>query len=127
MAVVDPGQIQQVLTNMIMNGIQVDAHRRPAWNWDLHPKAGRFERITSQLIIWVIASRTRATGIPAENLESIFEPFFTTKDVGQGTGLGLSIAYSIMQEQDGWIEVESEVEKGAISKYSCRRYKVEND
>jgi two-component system NtrC family sensor kinase len=111
MAVVDPGQIQQVLTNMIMNGIQS------------MPTGGRLELgLRLQQVVlnghkptdyWLIGIKDQGEGIPAENLESIFEPFFTTKDVGQGTGLGLSIAYTIMQEQDGWIEVESEVKQGS--------------
>ena len=111
MAMIDPGQIQQVLTNMMMNGIQSMS------------SGGKLELdLCRQQVVsngaeptdyWVIGIRDQGDGIPAENLESIFEPFFTTKDVGQGTGLGLSIAYTIMQEQDGWIEVESEVDKGS--------------
>jgi len=47
-------------------------------------------------------------GIPKEHFEKIFEPFFTTKPVGDGTGLGLSISYSIINNHDGTISVESE-------------------
>lgn len=111
LAMIDSGQIQQVLTNMIMNGIQA------------MPAGGQLalELSRQQVLLndseptdyWVINIKDQGLGIPAENLESIFEPFFTTKDVGQGTGLGLSIAYTIMQEQDGWIEVESEIDNGS--------------
>ena len=110
-AVVDAGQIQQVLTNMIMNGIQSMTR---GGTLTLGLKQHQVVLSGCQPAdYWVISIEDEGTGIPTENLESIFEPFFTTKDVGQGTGLGLSIAYSIMQEQDGWIEVESEIDRGS--------------
>ncbi|GAB5047236.1 ATP-binding protein [Thermodesulfovibrio sp. TK110] len=50
-------------------------------------------------------------GMDEETQKRIFEPFFTTKG-SQGTGLGLSIVYRIIKDHEGFIEVESEVDKG---------------
>jgi two-component system NtrC family sensor kinase len=53
------------------------------------------------------------TGIKSQHLPHIFDPFFTTKGLGKGTGLGLSISYAIINEHEGHITVDSEVDKGS--------------
>ena len=50
-------------------------------------------------------------GIQKENLPHLFEPFFSSKPEGKGTGLGLSIVYEVIDEHNGSIEIESEVDK----------------
>lgn len=46
-------------------------------------------------------------GIPTEVMERIYEPFVTTKDPGKGTGLGMALVYSIVEEHQGRITIES--------------------
>jgi two-component system, NtrC family, sensor kinase len=113
-AQVDVGQMQQALTNLVINAIQsmpgggkVDfavcrrmAH--PPDNSDCPPAA-----------CCGIEIRDHGTGIAEEHLPQLFEPFFTTKAAGEGTGLGLSIAYGIVQDHGGWIEVTSQVGQGS--------------
>jgi PAS domain S-box-containing protein len=52
------------------------------------------------------------TGIPAEIHGKVFEPFFTTKEPGQGTGLGLALVYSILENIDGRISLQSPLAEG---------------
>ncbi len=109
---VDDGQLQQVVTNIVMNAIQVMT--QPG---EVQVHVDRRERSSPAGLPtthWArIGIVDQGPGIAADVREQMFEPFFTTKDVGEGTGLGLSIAYGIVQEHGGWIDVHSESGRGA--------------
>ncbi len=60
----------------------------------------------------VIEIRDEGCGIPSEHLEEIFDPFFTTKENENGIGLGLSSSLGIIRNHGGFLNVQSEVNKG---------------
>jgi two-component system NtrC family sensor kinase len=96
-----PGQVNQVILNMLVNAAQAiesDGEIR------IRTKA------TDQHIVLEIEDN--GCGMPDDVQAKIFDPFFTTKPVNVGTGLGLSISYGIIEKQGGKIEVRSEVGKG---------------
>lgn len=101
----DPGQLQQVFLNLIVNAEQSmqSTHRK-----------GELKIITRKHGDHIrIIFRDNGCGISRENLNRIFEPFFTTKEPNEGTGLGLSLSHSIILEHHGEMWVESEPGQGA--------------
>jgi two-component system NtrC family sensor kinase len=97
----NPQQINQVITNLLVNAAQaIEGH-------------GTITVTTQQVerqVVLTIADT--GSGIPPEVMKRIFEPFFTTKPVGKGTGLGLTISYDMVRKNGGEISVESEPGKG---------------
>ncbi|MEO0136923.1 MAG: cache domain-containing protein [candidate division WOR-3 bacterium] len=100
----DPGQIQQVLINIIMNAVEAMEGKG-----DLSIRTGLSP---DEKMVYVAISDT-GPGIKPEHLKKIFEPFFTTKELTHGVGLGLSISKRIVEDHNGRIEVFSEPGKGA--------------
>jgi C4-dicarboxylate-specific signal transduction histidine kinase len=98
-------ELEQVLTNLILNAKDAIKHRKKSGNIDIS-----MSREDGKIIIRV---KDDGTGIPKEHINKIFDPFYTTKDVGKGTGLGLSICQSIIEEHKGSIAAESEEGKGS--------------
>lgn len=101
----DPGRLQQVLMNVLVNAIQAMPK-----GGSLAVRTGLREKFAE------IAIEDTGSGISSEARGKIFDPFFTTKP--DGTGLGLSIVYRIMEEHGGKVEIESltQEEIGAADK-----------
>ena len=98
-AIADAGQMGRVLSNLVTNAIQAMPH------------GGRLTLSTIGRGRFVEVRITdTGMGIPDEKLDKIFEPLFTTK--AKGIGLGLAIVKTLVDRQNGTIEVESQVGKG---------------
>ena len=103
-----PGQIEQILVNLVLNARQA------------MPKGGRLKievRDSADGDTAEIRVSDTGQGIAPEQLRQIFEPFFTTKQPDEygrgGTGLGLSVCRQIIEQHHGRIRVESVVGKGS--------------
>jgi signal transduction histidine kinase len=97
-----PGQIDQVLMNLITNAAQAIG------------EGGGTIQIAIRLLVEGVEINVvdDGPGMPPEVQARIFDPFFTTKDVGEGSGLGLSIVHGIVERHGGRIDVETAVGRG---------------
>jgi signal transduction histidine kinase/CheY-like chemotaxis protein len=115
--VVDPGQLDQVLINLVANAR------------DAMPQGGTITIATGAVTLdddfvkrhdqenaggyAQVTVSDSGDGMAENVIGRIFDPFFTTKEVGKGTGLGLSMVYGIVRQHNGIIEVDSEIGKGS--------------
>ena len=114
----DPGQMEQIIMNLSVNAKDAmpDGGRliieTQAVSLDKEQKFGLDELEVGEYIR--ISVRDSGIGMEKELLSHIFEPFFTTKERGKGTGLGLSTVYGIVQQNNGFIKVSSELGDGTV-------------
>jgi two-component system cell cycle sensor histidine kinase/response regulator CckA len=113
----DQSQIEQVIMNLAVNAR------------DAMPSGGKLHIQTANVEMdhaflrdhpgsntgsyVMLAISDSGTGMTAETIAHIFEPFFTTKGVGEGTGLGLATVYGVVKQSNGYIWVDSALQKGS--------------
>ena len=113
----DQGQIEQVLMNLFVNAAEampgggdlyletINIIHEEIRGKIYDPKPGAYVQLTV---------KDTGIGMDPKTLERIFDPFFTTKGLGRAAGLGLASAYGIIRGHGGYIDVESEKEKGTV-------------
>ncbi|MDB5109795.1 MAG: hypothetical protein JWR67_909 [Mucilaginibacter sp.] len=102
-----PGKINQILVNLINNGIQAIKAKK-----EHHNESIQIMTINNPNHL-IIEITDTGIGMTNEIKQRVFEPFFTTKEIGEGTGLGLSIVFGIVEMHHGAIDIQSTPGKGA--------------
>jgi two-component system, cell cycle sensor histidine kinase and response regulator CckA len=114
----DPGQLEQVITNLAVNGrdampsggtltirtASVDAA-------DVPPSSPESSPLLGPLVELSVCDN--GVGMDERTQARLFEPFFTTKELGRGTGLGLATVYGIVRQSGGHIRVATRLHHGS--------------
>lgn len=113
LAVVDKGQIGQVVDNLVINGIQAMPEGGTITISAVNVEVGEQSPLALVAGRYIqISVKDRGVGIEDEVLQQIFDPYFTTKE--SGNGLGLSICYAIVSKHGGYIGARSIMGRGTI-------------
>jgi len=126
---IDPSQLDQILTNLCINAR--DAITGPGRliietsnaTFDAEYCGFHVGLVPGEYVMLAVSDN--GCGMDRETLATIFEPFFTTKAVGKGTGLGLATVYGIVKQNDGFIDVCSELGEGTTFRVYLPRCRSE--
>jgi signal transduction histidine kinase len=99
----DEAQIEQVLVNVILNGVQAMA-----------PEGALSVQVRALEEAATVSIQDTGSGIDPEHIGQIFDPFFTTRPEAAGRGLGLAVSQAIVAAHNGRMDVASRASEGSI-------------
>lgn len=115
----DRVRIEQVLTNLVLNGSEAMAHGGTVTVRTKNVVVGEGQCAgvpgASPGRYVCLTVEDTGTGIDPEVQKHIFEPFFTTKKA-KNSGMGLAVVYGVVKDHSGWVNVVSEPGAGALFK-----------
>jgi signal transduction histidine kinase/ActR/RegA family two-component response regulator len=117
----DTNQLEQILINLVLNARdaindvpEIKDKKITIKTENIlvtHETSSKyFERAAGEYVLLSVCDN--GSGMSKEVLEHIFEPFFTTKGKEVGTGLGMSTVYGIVQQNNGFLDIESQEGRG---------------
>jgi CheY-like chemotaxis protein len=123
---IDPSQLDQILANLCVNardaiaGVGKITIKTDNVIFDPEACNGNADIVPGEYILMSVADN--GCGMDEDTRGHLFKPFFTTKEPGRGTGLGLATVYGIVRQNEGFITVYSELERGSTFNIHLPRF-----